>query len=321
LLQARPITTAGAAERERVRREEIAAAAAKAEPGGTVWSRFNLSEILPEPTPMTWSVVRRMMAGRGGYGLTYRDLGFAPVPELDEDGVYDLICGRPYCNLSREPRLYARGLPLEHSFTALKADSHKASYPQARPNWSRAGWRFWLLLPLTFFSYSLFVLRLQRLIQSFATRFREEIQPEFARETTAETQQDLTALDESALLKRLEYWIQRTLVEFARDSFKPTVLAGVAMTNLEQSLKRSLGPERAHRAIGELVMGVRPDPEADLAGALHDLAAGRLDRATFLNRFGHRGSQEMELSQPRWAEEPAGLDRMVQQKPVGWVVC
>src|SRR5207247_344568 len=54
LLQARPITTAGAAEREQVRREEIAGLAMKAELGGTVWARYNLAEVLPEPTPMTW---------------------------------------------------------------------------------------------------------------------------------------------------------------------------------------------------------------------------------------------------------------------------
>src|SRR5206468_1710981 len=95
LLQARPITAADAAEREKVRREEVAALAARAEPGGTVWSRFNLSEVLPEPTPMTWAVVRRFLSGRGGYGLMYRDLGFRPDPSLDADGVYDLVAGRP----------------------------------------------------------------------------------------------------------------------------------------------------------------------------------------------------------------------------------
>src|SRR5262249_14915899 len=38
-----------APEAEKVRQEEMAALKAMAEPGGTVWSRFNLSEILPEP--------------------------------------------------------------------------------------------------------------------------------------------------------------------------------------------------------------------------------------------------------------------------------
>ena len=132
LLQARPITTAGAAEREQVRREEIAALAAKAEPGGTVWSRFNLSESLPEPTPMTWAIVRRFMSGRGGYGLMYRDLGFKPDPSVDEEGIYDLVAGRPYCNLSREPRFYAGWLPYEHRFSVPQERTRKRRSTHSR---------------------------------------------------------------------------------------------------------------------------------------------------------------------------------------------
>src|SRR5262249_43329157 len=115
LLQARPITTGGAAEREQVRREENAALAARAEAAGTLWARHNLAESMPEPMPMTWAIVRRLLSGRGGFGQMYRDLGFEPDPALDEEGVYDLVCGRPYCNLSREPRMQSRWLPLEHS--------------------------------------------------------------------------------------------------------------------------------------------------------------------------------------------------------------
>src|SRR5206468_1762381 len=51
----------------------------------------------------------------------------------------------------------------------------------------------------------------------------------------------------------------------------------------------------------------RPDPEVDLAGAVRALAEWSLSRDEFLARFGHRGPQEMELSQPRWAEDTAGL--------------
>ena len=147
LLQARPITTAGAAEREQVRREEIAALAARAEPDGTVWSRFNLSESLPEPTPMTWAIVRRFMSGRGGYGQMYRDMGFTPHPSVDDDGPYDLIAGRPYCNLNREPRFYAGWLPYEHSFKAIKKDPQKALYPTPSLNVARFGPLFWLTMP------------------------------------------------------------------------------------------------------------------------------------------------------------------------------
>jgi pyruvate,water dikinase len=71
---------------------------------------------------------------------------------------------------------------------------------------------------------------------------------------------------------------------------------------------------RAQAALRELTMCVRdPSPETDLPGAVRALAAGELDRTTFLKKFGHRGSQEMELSQPRWAEDPAAVDAMMRQ--------
>src|SRR5262249_57896049 len=101
----------------------------------------------PEPTPMTWAIVRGFMSGRGGFGLVYRDLGWDPDPALDHLGVFDLVCGRPYCNLSRYPRLQFRQPPLEYPFAALKATPHRALNPQPVPNPARAGLRFWLMLP------------------------------------------------------------------------------------------------------------------------------------------------------------------------------
>jgi rifampicin phosphotransferase len=314
LLQARPITTVGAAEREQVRQEEIATLRERAEPTGTVWARFNLAEVLPEPMPMTWAIVRRFMSGRGGFGLMYRDLGFDPDPALDEEGVFDLVCGRPYCNLSREPRLHYRLLPFEHPFAVLKADPQKALYPTPVPNPGRGGWRFWLFLPITLVRLMAQMAHGERirkeLGQSFPRRFREEIVPAYLQEVEAEAKQDFAVVESAELVRRLEQWIRRALYDFARDSLKPTALAALLMGSLEQKLAKPLGPERARAALRDLVMGVRPDAEADLAAAVRDVAAGRMDRATFLQRFGHRGSQEMELSRPRWAEDATALDRL-----------
>jgi pyruvate,water dikinase len=314
LLQARPITTGGAAEREQVRREEMAALAAKAEPGGTVWARYNLAEVLPEPTPMTWAIVRRFLSGRGGFGQMYRDLGFEPDPVLDEEGIYDLICGRPYCNLSREPRMQFRWLPFEHAFAALKAEPSRAFYPQPVLNPARAGWRFWLLLPWLLVKLTRASGRLRRESATFARRFREEALPTFLAATAREPVHDHSDLDSRTLLDLLEQGICGTLYDFARESLKPTVLAAVALGNLERALLGALGAEKARAALGELTLGVRPDPEADLPAALQALAAGRMERQTFLQHFGHRGNHEMELAQPRWDEDPEALDRLIAQQ-------
>jgi pyruvate,water dikinase len=333
LLQARPIKrkqTADPAALERARQEEIARLRQMAAPGGTVWSRYNLYEILPEPTPMTWSVVQKLMSGRGGFGVMYRDLGFDPDPVLDEIGTFDLVCGRPYCNLSREPRLYYRQLPFEHPFAALKKEPGKALYPQARFNPARAGWKFWLLLPAIFVKLLRANLKLVRITRTFAEEFREKILPPFLDETRREAQVDLSKLDNAALFERLHVWIQRTLYEFARHSLKPTALADhvqgqllLALTRLETAVARvpprnkaaaKAAAERAQAKLRELVMGVHPDADADLPGAIRALAAGDLDHDTFLQRFGHRGHHEMELAHARWSEDPQELDRLMKQK-------
>ena len=41
-----------------LRQAVIADLKAKADARGTTWVRYNLSEVLPEPTPMTWAVVQ-----------------------------------------------------------------------------------------------------------------------------------------------------------------------------------------------------------------------------------------------------------------------
>ncbi|MFN4261124.1 MAG: PEP/pyruvate-binding domain-containing protein [Gemmataceae bacterium] len=332
LLQARairgvsePRNDSAAAETERVRREEIARLAAGAAPEGTVWSRFNLAEVLPEPTPMTWAIVRRFMSGQGGYGLMYRDLGFDPDPALDEEGIFDLVCGRPYCNLSREPKMQYRLLPFEHDFAALKRQPRQALYPQAVLNPARVGWRLWWRLPRILWQLVRSIRRIGQLSKTFAERFRHDIIPPFVEATVAEARTDYSPLTAAELLQRLEHWIRRTLHDFARESLKPTVLASITMANLERTLIRLLQRQAAGRATGSAppeeyvhqarswiqrqLMGVRPDPDADLAAALRDMTEGKLDHATFLARFGHRGSAEMELAQPRWGEDADSLNR------------
>ena len=120
LLQARPITVAGAAEREQVRQAVIAELKAKADPRGTAWVRYNLSEVLPEPTPMTWAVVQRLLAADGGFGAMNRDLGAKPDPALGSLSGFDLVAGRPMANLSRLPRMQFARPPFEYPLGEYK---------------------------------------------------------------------------------------------------------------------------------------------------------------------------------------------------------
>lgn len=309
LLQARPITTSRAIDPQQVRREEIQILKGRAAGEPTVWARYNLAEVLPAPTPLTWSIVRRFMSGRGGFGLMYRDMGFDPDPALDEEGIFDLICGRPYVNLNREPLLYFCDFPYAHDFQTLKADPRRALYPKPVADRRRITPRFWRRLPKIMFHMLRAQHRMGRMLAGEARRLAEEVFPRFAEAVADDRRQTvLSTLRDEELLQRLETWRQRTLVDFARHSLRPALLAALALEGLEQSLRPFAGPSAAQEA-QVLVMGVRPTDEADLAGALRKLAEGRIDRDTFLQQFGHRGRQEMELAAPRWREAPESLPR------------
>ncbi len=303
LLQARPITTAGAADRERFRQAEIARLKALAEPRGTVWARYNLAEVLPTPTPMTWAIVSRFMSGQGGLGLMFRDLGFEPDPSLDRDGFIDLVCGRPYVNLSREARLHFAGFPYGHNFQQLKAHPEKALYPQPAPDPAQVTFGFLLRLP----GYLLKMLRAAKRIEKASTTLADRLEkmfPEFAARARQALAEDLGQLSGQDLLARLADWRKRSLEDLARWSLQPATLAATALAKLEQGFQGRIGAVEAAAKARALLSGIQPAPESDLAAGLEQLRRGQSTPAEFLARFGHRGPQEMELSAPRWAERP-----------------
>jgi pyruvate,water dikinase len=314
LLQARPMTTAGAYEKEQFRCGEMTRLRSKASPIGTIWARYNLAEVLPRPTPMTWAIVRQFMSGRGGYGQMFRDLGFDPDPELDAEGIVDLVCGRPYVNLSREPKLYFRDFPYGYDFAALKQQPAAAFYPQPGVRPELATGRMWLKLPAIAFRMFRAHGRMRRQMEALPAELRTRVFPEFAAAAALARQDDLSRLSAAELQERLQLWIGRTLVNFARVGLRPSMFAATAMTNLEAGLKVVVGSDRAAAVARELLTGVHPDSDVDLAGGMRALADGTLSREDFLLRFGHRGPLEMELAQPRWSEDPTGL-------PVGSAEC
>lgn len=309
LLQDRPITGRGHDAREQVRREEIDRLRARIPPGGTAWCRCNLTESLPTPTPMTWDLLQRMLSVKGALGGMYRDLGFEPDPGLAEKGVYELIAGRPYCDLRREPRLQFRWLPFEHDLSALARHPERAGQTSPRLNPRAADWHFWLLLPWHFWRLLRSSVQLRSLLHSFADEFEQRILPPYLREARAELNRDLATLSPTELLARLDSWADRTLVEFARESMKPTILATVALGGLERGLRRHLSAGQTRECCTRLLAGIQPRPETNIAGALAELGNGRLPRDRFRADFGHRGPAEMELAEPRWGElaEPTSL--------------
>lgn len=316
LLQARPITTSTVADRDAVRKQVIVTIAALADPAGTVWVRYNLSESLPEPTPMTWAVVSRMLAGNGAFGQLNADLGGDPDPTLGDLGAFDLIAGRPMANLSRMPRLQFKRPPLEYPFAALKADPKKALDPKPILNPARDGVMSAIVrLPVLTWRLFRITSATRTQAETFPAKFNTQIVPTFVAAAKAALAQDWAKLDTAVVHTAFKTWVEKTCLEFARESLKPTAFAEFVWGQLVELLKSKLGEEQAKAAVGEIALGAKPPEEAALADAICDLSSGKLSRATFLERFGHRGRHEMELSSPRWSEDPSALDVITEKKP------
>ena len=317
LLQARPITVATAAERERVRGEVIAELRAKVAPGGTVWARYNLSEVLPRPTPMTWAVVSRLLAADGGFGAMNRDFGVPPDPALGSQSAFDLVAGRPMMNLARSPRMQGAHPPFRYPLDEYKTDPRKALDPKPKPDplAGRGCVLGVLTLPLTILKASRMMSAMRSQAATFAAAFPRIVAEGMPTAAPAYLTSSLDDVDPPHLVALFTLWCDRTLNYFARESLKPTVFADLAWSMLFEMLKPKFGEERARAAVAELSLGARPPADVNLARGVRDLASGAITRTAFLERFGHRCTNEMELSQPRWYETPDELDRLMTASP------
>ena len=312
LLQARPITTlTDAAETEQLRRCEIETLQKKADEGGTVWSRYNLAEVLPTPLPMTWAIMREFMSGQGGFGLTCRELGFLPSRRFDEEGVLDLICGRLYFNLSREVEFNFHGFLFEHDFQQLKRDPHKAIYPQPTPNVKRSNVLFWIKFPYYIVKAITAELKHSKIRKNLDKILTVKIFPNFEEYVRSQRQIALEELSDQQVIGKFHEWRGKTLNEFAKDALKATVFASFAYQQLETILQKSFAEEEARDLARLLITGLEGDLTVDANLQMWKVAQGELALEDFLEEYGHRSVGEFELAQPRWREDPSYVEQIV----------
>ena len=90
-------------------------------------------------------------------------------------------------------------------------------------------------------------------------------------------------------------------------------------TKLRRQLTKLVGPDDADALISNLNDPLVSRHDSGLLASLGPLvnlarvARGEMDRAAYLEQYGHRGPHEFELSVPRPAEDPAWLDQQLSQ--------
>lgn len=266
-----------------------------------IWTQANLNEVLPSIlTPFSWSVI--------GPGLRWALLdpimaaGVAFPPAL---AMLKRINGRPFVDLSAMQWVYYTGFgvppsQINESFGGVEDEIDLAAIP------------------------SRFVDTLMRQLRALLlarklSQLRRQLDPGFA---------DVRKISRRAETASLPTIAREDLLALWRDAVKITLqvpfglAVGAALPWL--TMVRGLWPRNddgppALAVIGGLLAG-----SADLASAEHGYALAHIAQiqspteradalATFLQKFGHRGFDEFELSKPRWREDQETVRLLVAQ--------
>ena len=296
---------------ERGRLDEVQRLRGLAASDHVVWVVHNLSETLPAPTPLTWDIARWFMSAAGGYGQMYRLLGHRPQEREAGAGFLELIAGRVYVDPRRAAEFHFGRLPFEYDVEEVLRDRTALDRPPTRFNLDRADSLFFFRLPGMLFGMIRSARQMRAMGQTARERFERVAVPKLEAFLAATQQKSLRDLSTTDLLSELQRRRDFVLGEFAGESLVPGFFGGLAHERLRHLLTQLLGPDEGEQLAGQLTTGMEGDVTVEQNVALFEVAAGRQSRETFLQRFGHRAVNEMELSQPRWREDLNYVDRMI----------
>jgi pyruvate,water dikinase len=292
------------------RQEEIARLKRLADGRGKVaWAVHNLGETLSFPTPLTWDIVSRFMASPDGFLGVYTDLGYRPSERVMRDGFLELIAGRVYADVERSAELFFGDFPLTYD-----VDHGGPEQLLGAPsvfNYERAGAAFLLKLPF----HLLTMLRAGRILRRASAAcvrdFERGAVPVFLDYARQAREKNLVKLTDAELLAELADREHVALHRFGRETLKPGFLASYFHARLLGNLELVFGAEQAAQLTASLLRGLDGDKTVECNIALYGVAQGSLELASFLGEFGHRAAHEFELSEPRWREDPASVERIV----------
>jgi len=259
--------------------------------GDFLWSNVNVSEAVPDVmTPSTWSL----------WWIHHYEANPIKFP-----GNYPFcgnICGRPYLNLSLLVSVYrAVGKDVREELQGDMIGSAPAN----------------LNIPMISFSpLAVLWTSLPGLLkaQQYVSRDRHKI-PEFIAATPGWCRsqrmqiQDIHSGDKLTLLSLWREAVKPYFLQACRLLRGVTMLFSDPATRLRLDLIGLAGEADANTIMSNLA-GASADLESlgPLVG-LAQVTHGDMSRNAYLERYGHRGPHEMELSAPGAEEDPAWLDR------------
>lgn len=271
-----------------------------------LWSNANFKEVLPGVlTPFSWSLlyhgIRRILYA------PYRAVGI----DVSEGALQmRRFGGRAYIDLSMMQALFHEGFgtPAAAVNRDLGGVQPEIALPPGNPLAGKAGRR---RLGNQ--------LRLVALLWRLPRRLHPQAADILAR-ARACRERDLSQVPRSDLAALWRSW-QDEIIGFP--SQFANCAAGVWISIAREVAARHLPPDRAEALLAGLLAGAGGVVSAEHGYRLQALAHMRAqgnpafaaEWTRFLDEFGHRGFDECEMANPRWAEAPDGLRQLLDVLP------
>jgi phosphohistidine swiveling domain-containing protein len=255
--------------------------------GDYLWTNMNVGEIFPMTmTPSTWSVWQEL--------LSNMSLGDVPA--------YGNIAGRPYLNYS-----------LIYSFQLKIMRKHERAMSVFKDS---------LGVPPAGVDIPSFPVSWRTILFQLVPReFRNEMRKGKLRKSAPEFLARIPDLCQE-LRRRIEKAQGDELIQLWADEIRPLwkeiyllqdkmneELAGLTR-KLKTELTERLGDDEANALLSTISGAGELASLGPLAGIAR-LGSGELSRKEYLQRYGHRGTHENELAEPRPYEDPIWLDRQL----------
>ncbi|MFG0336160.1 MAG: PEP-utilizing enzyme, partial [Maioricimonas sp. JB049] len=271
---------------------------------GRLWVRHNLDEQLSGPTRLTWEILREMMRGEGGFIQAYRRLGFQPTAQVIRQGFLELIGGRIYANADGLPDLFGPRLPWRHDPQQVQRDPSCIDRFPTRFDLETIDSATVLRLPGNLYRLMRAQGRMLRMSETIAEECDTKTVPALLEYVAAQRTRSLAAMTDEELSHCLQERSHFVFGELAAALMLPGLLGGWAFTRLQDELAARIGSPEGPALARELARPDNVPVEAEHDAALMMLTGGAITAETFLQRYGHRGPDELELSRPRWSESP-----------------
>jgi pyruvate,water dikinase len=305
LLQSRPITTLAHAEvYEKLLQSTRSMLRESLEAGRGPWVVHNIGETLKHPTPLTWSVIRRFMSGDGGFGAMYKEVGFEPSQRVCKEGFLLRVAGRAYMDASLAAEMFFEEYPFRYDLDLLRSNPDAAQSPPTIPAGTLTQ-RMRVGRQLAEVNR-----RVRALAADFDRKLTGQVIPEFVRYCLEEKQRDLSVLSPQELIDLWRQREHRVMDQFAPQSLMPSMIVGMALAELRQTLNENFWDEDPDRLASILSAAHAPDKTLESNGQLWEVAQGRRSVEQWMGTNGHRAPDEFDLATPRWRERPEELQTM-----------